>query len=638
MCGIAGFLNLDGAPADACAISRMTDLQRHRGPDDQGIRLFSLSDGASEEVAAGQRAAREYEGALGFNRLNILDLTRCGHQPMTGSDGRVIIAFNGEIYNAFDFRPELERAGYRFRSRTDTEVILYLYEHFGLEGMLDRLNGMFAIVIVDLRSRELVIARDHFGIKPLYWTVAGSSLLFGSEAKSFLAHPSFRAEIAAEHLDEFLAFRYVAGEHSLLKGVTQLLPGHCLRVKDGRIATHRYWTVPDRPDTPDWPEERAVDAVDHALRDSVRSQLQSDVKVGCQLSGGIDSSLVAVLARAHFDANMETFSIVFDDPAFSERRWIEQAATAARAERHFSTLTPQFFLETLEQASWHMDQPMSHPNSLGIWLLARDARPHVTVLLSGEGADEVFGGYSRFYYANLRRSLGPWLPVLRHLPVAGRRLEPHLGSEPVEAFINASRFQHPERLRELRPEMNLAAAMVKRRTLFQSGTGGHLDRCLKYSLQTYLVDLLVRQDKMTMAHSVENRVPFLDRRLVDLAYTLPSRHLVSDSVKAVARPVRATKVVLKRLARRFFDEAFVYRRKSGFPLPLATYFASQPFEALMEDQLLPRMAERGWVDAGAVRRRWKVMSRASQGEAESWWIAIALEIWAQQFIDRRHGH
>lgn len=638
MCGIAGFLNLDGAPADVCTISRMTDLQRHRGPDDQGIRLFSLSDGASEEVTPGHTIVREYEGALGFNRLKILDLTRCGHQPMTGSDGQVIIAFNGEIYNAFDFRPELERAGFRFRSRTDTEVILYLYEHFGLEGMLERLNGMFAIVIVDLRSREMLIARDHFGIKPVYWTVAESSLLFGSEAKSFLAHPSFRAEVAAEHLDEFLAFRYVAGEQSLLKGVTQLPPGHYLRVKDGHIATHRYWAVPDRPDKADWSEARALEEVDRALRNSVRAQLQSDVKVGCQLSGGIDSSLVAVLARSHFDANMETFSIVFDDPAFSERPWIEQAATAARAERHFSTLTPQFFLDTLDQASWHMDQPMSHPNSLGIWLLARDARPHVTVLLSGEGADEVFGGYSRFYYANLRRPLGPWLPVLRHLPVAGRKLQPHLGSEPVEAFINASRFQDPAHLRQLRPEMNLASAMVKRRAIFQSATGGHLDRCLKYSLQTYLVDLLVRQDKMTMAHSIENRVPFLDRQLVDLARMLPSRCLVSDSVMLATRPVHATKVILKRLARRFFDEGFVYRRKSGFPLPLADYFASRPFETLMEDRLLPRMSQRGWVDAGAVRRRWKVMTRASQGEAESLWIAIALEIWAQQFIDGRHGH
>ena len=249
MCGIAGFLNLDGAPAAIGTVSQMADLQRHRGPDDHGIRLFSLAEGTSIEPAPGETTVGgSFEGAVGFNRLKILDLTRCGHQPMTSSNGQIIIGFNGEIYNAFDFRPELERAGYRFRSRTDTEVILYLYEHYGLEGMLERLNGMFAIVIIDLRNRELLMIRDHLGVKPLYWTVAGSSLLFGSEAKSFLAHPAFEPEVNARHLDEYLGFRYIAGEESLLKGVVQLRPGHYLRVKSGRITTHRYWSVPDRID------------------------------------------------------------------------------------------------------------------------------------------------------------------------------------------------------------------------------------------------------------------------------------------------------------------------------------------------------------------------------------------------------
>jgi asparagine synthase (glutamine-hydrolysing) len=636
MCGIAGYINLDGEPAAVEIATRMMDLQRHRGPDDQGLRLFSLSSGRTEEVQSGHApVAGSYEGALGLNRLKILDVTHRGHQPMTSEDGKVILAFNGEIYNAFDFRPALESAGYRFRSRSDTEVILHLYEQFGLDGLLDRLNGMFAIVIVDLRSREVLMIRDQFGVKPFYWTVAGSSLLFGSEAKSFLAHPSFRAEINASGLDEYLAFRYLAGEQSLIKGVAQLQPGHYLRVRDGQIATHRYWSLPDREEKAPWSEARVMSEVEEALKKSVQSQLQSDVKVGCQLSGGIDSSLVAVIARSHFDANMDTFSVIFDDPAFSEQKWIAQAAATARSDSHLATFTADFFVNTLADASWHMDQPMSHPNSLGIWLLAREARPHVTVLLSGEGADEVFGGYSRFYYANLRPRLGPWLPVLRHLPDAGRKLQRHLGGEPVEAYINASRFQDTESLRALRPDVNLGTAMVKRRAIFQQGDGSHLDRCLKYEMQTYLVDLLVRQDKMTMAHSVENRVPFLDRHLVELVRGLPSRSLVGDGLTAATR---ATKVVLKSVARRFFDDAFVYRHKSGFPLPLADYFASEAFRPLMEDQLLPSMARRSWVDAAAVRKKWSVARRMTQGEAESLWISIALEIWAQQYIDGRHGH
>lgn len=639
MCGIAGYLNFDQEPAEVSTIARMTRMQAHRGPDDSGIRLFSLRSKTSLEVLPEAPVPTgQFEGALGFNRLTILDLTRCGHQPMTTPDGNVMIAFNGEIYNAFELRPELESAGYQFRSRTDTEVILYLYDRYGIDGMLSRLNGMFAMVIVDLRLGEVVMARDHFGIKPLYWTIAGRSLLFGSESKSFLGHPSFRAELATEHLDEFLAFRFVAGTESLLRDVSQLAPAHYLRWRDGSISIHRYWSIPDHAEKVAWSDERVLDEVDHALRRSVLSQLQSDVKVGCQLSGGIDSSLVAVLARSHFAADMETFSVVFDEPAFSEQLWMTQAAAVARATLHTSTFTEQFFVDTLERATWHMDQPMSHPNSLGIWLLAREARPHVTVLLSGEGADEVFGGYSRTYFANLRPALRPWLPLLRHVPVAGPKMRREIGNEPVEAYINAARFQDAAQLAELRPDANLARAMVKRRAVFQQGAASHLDRCLKYEMQTYLVDLLIRQDKMTMAHSVENRVPFLDRPLVELIRQLPSHCLVGASPTRALVASRSTKIVLKSLARRFFADPFVYRRKSGFALPLAQYFASPTFGSYMEDRLLPSMRQRGWVDAAAVRRRWHRVAGGTQGDAEALWITLALEIWAQQFIDGHHEH
>jgi asparagine synthase (glutamine-hydrolysing) len=223
------------------------------------------------------------------------------------------------------------------------------------------------------------------------------------------------------------------------------------------------------------------------------------------------------------------------------------------------------------------------------------------------------------------------------VPVAGSKLRREVGGEPVEAYINASRFQDAGQLRQLRPEGNLAAAMVKRRALFQQGTGSHLDRCLKYELQTYVVDLLIRQDKMTMAHSVENRVPYLDRPLVELVRRLPSRCLVSDSPVTAARPVRATKIVLKSLARRFFDDAFVYRRKSGFPLPLGQYFASPEFATFMEEESLPSMSARGWIDAAAVRAQWKAISAGSQGDAEALWITVALEAWASQFFDGAHA-
>jgi asparagine synthase (glutamine-hydrolysing) len=626
MCGIAGFVNLDGAPADATVLAAMTRAIRHRGPDDHGLVRLSLRQGRiADEIAP------DADTGIGFHRLNILDLSTQGHQPMTNPAGTVVIAFNGEVYNAFDYKPELEAAGVRFRSRTDTEVILYLYERYGLDGMLERLNGMFAIVIADLRSREVHIARDHFGIKPLYWSVAGSSVLFASEAKAFLEHPAFIAEVDEAHLDEQLAFRYIAGAPTLLKGVQHLRPGHRLRIAPDGVSTARYWSIPDRTEQHGLSLEGAVDQLDAVMRSSVASQLLSDVKVGCQLSGGIDSSLVTVLARSHFAANMDTFSVVFNDPKFSEDRWVSQAAARAGADSHRYMFTEAVFNGALTRATWHMDQPISHPNSIGIWQLAERAREEVTVLLSGEGADEVFGGYTRIYYAHLRPRVGTAARRLGWLPAVGERLNRHFTGEPVETFIRATQFQPTSKLTRLRPGADLAPAMARRRAIFEEGGGDHLSNCLKYEMQTYLVDLLVRQDKMTMAHGLENRVPFLDRRVVELARTLPAQYLVGDSPMSA---MRATKIVVKELAKRTFDDAFVYRWKSGFSLPLSQYFRSKPFIELMEDRLLPGMKQRGLVSEPAVRELW-LRSLSAPSLTEPFWIPVALELWAQQFVDDR---
>lgn len=635
MCGIAGFVNLDGSPVDVPALRGMTDLQRHRGPDDQGVGVFSLSRGVFAEIGAGEMApSGDFDGGFGFDRLKILDLSQLGHQPMASADGRVVIVFNGEIYNAFDYRRELEASGFQFRSRTDTEVILYLYEKYGIDGMLERLNGMFAIAIADLRERHLHLIRDHLGVKPLYWTTVGSTVLFASEAKAFLAHPAFEASIDAEVVDEYLSFRFVSGERSLLKGVKQLRPGTLLRIDGNGVTSRRYWTIPD-VEKAAWTESEAIEQLDLALRNSVSSQLLSDVKVGCQLSGGIDSSLVSVLARTGFVSNMDTFSVIFDDPLYSEEHWISIAAGAARADSHRFPFSADLFFATLDRATWHMDQPMGHPNSLGIWLLAQKSRELVTVLLSGEGADEVFGGYHRFFYASVRPTVSPWLPLLKFAPRIGGRLERQFGGDPVDGFITASSFQRPEEVLAIRPEANLEHAMVRRRDIFAEGRSDHVSNCLKYEMQTYLVDLLVRQDKMTMAHSVENRVPFLDRHVVSLARSLPTRYLVGDAVTARGGAVRNTKILLKKLALRSFDRRFVHRRKSGFSLPLPRYFRDRRFRTLMEERLLPGMAGRGLTRPEVVRRQWETMTDQPGGPSETLWISVALELWAQAFIDQR---
>ena len=601
MCGIAGLVNLDGAPADASVLGAMTDTMRHRGPDDRGTLCLSLRGGIPDT-------------ALGFRRLKILDLSARGHQPMTSPDGSIALLFNGAIYDAFDYRMALERDGYRFRTSTDTEVILALYQRDGLERMLERLHGMFAIVIADTRHGVVHLVRDRLGIKPLYWTQFVTTLLFASEAKAFLAHPGFRSEIDPAEVDELLAFRSVAGVTSILKGVRHVPPGHRLAITPEGVRETRYWSIPDHAEKLRLSREDAIDRLDHLLVRSVRSQLRSDVNVGCQLSGGVDSSLITVLAASHQGADLGAFSIVFDEPRFSEEQWIRVAAETAGVTSHRFVFDENAFLGALDEASWHLDQPISHPNSLALWLLARQSRQHgTTVLLSGEGADELFGGYLRAYDA--------------HAANGSCR---HRVNDPVDTFIRATQFHSEARLSKLRPSADLQPAIERRRALFQEGHADHLSNCLKYDMRTHLVDLLVRQDKMMMGHGVENRVPFLDDDVVEFARTLPSELLVET------RPTgeSGSKIVVKELARRRFDAAFVYRRKSAFNLPLAQYFRSRPFVTMMEDRLLPGMASRGLVDVNVVRRWWR-RALSAPATSEGFWSPVALELWAEQFID---GH
>jgi asparagine synthase (glutamine-hydrolysing) len=598
MCGIAGFVNLDGAPVDAGVLEAMTDTVRHRGPDDRGTLCLSLRGG-------------EPDTALGLQRLAILDRSTRARQPMVSPDGSVALLLNGEVYGACDIRAELEHDGYRFRTTTDTEVVLALYERRGLERMLQQLDGMFAVVVADTRSGVVHLLRDRIGIKPLYWAQRGRTVLFASEAKAFLAHPAFCAEIDPAHVDELLAFRYVAGEETLLRGVRHVPPGHRLTIAGGVVTEARYWSVPDYAEKLRLSREAAVDRLDHLLQRSVRLHTRSDVNLGCQLSGGVDSSLVTLHARSA-RADVHAFSVVFKEPRFSEARWIQTAAATAGVASHQFVFDESGFMGALDAASWHMDQPIGHPNSLGLWLLAERSRDYATVLLTGEGADELFGGYARFTAA-----VGATGATGSH--------------DPVETFIRATAFHSDARLAKLRPAANPGRAIEKRRALFEEGRGDHLSNCLRYEMRTHLVDLLIRQDKMAMAHGVETRVPFLDQQIVDFARALPAELLVGpDSTTGAA----ATKVVVKELARRSFDDAFVYRRKSAFNLPLAQYFRSAAFVALMEDRLLPGMRSRGLVDVQVVRRWWR-RALAAPATTEAFWAIVALELWAQQFVDGR---
>lgn len=624
---------------NGAALRAMSGLQRHRGPDDQGIRLFSLASGRSAEVVvtspAGDPAG--FEGGIGFNRLSILDLSTNGHQPMANDDGTVFIALNGEIYNAFDHRPALEAAGFSFKSHSDTEVCLRLYEQHGFEGMLARLNGMFAIAIVDLRSRMLWLARDRLGIKPLYWCEANGALLFASEAKAFLAYPGFVPAVDEARLDEYLSYRYCAWDGHLLRGVRQVPPGCWMRVTPEGRQSGTYWTVPEGDEPRGAGLEVAAQELETRLERSVHSQLLSDRKVGCQLSGGVDSSVVNLLAVRQAGANLDAFSIIFADPRFSEERWIDEAARTAGVQSHRFTLGADQVIDAFERCTWHLDRPVTHPNSLGIDHLSRLASPHVTVLLSGEGADELLGGYNRYLWAGFRRQLQPFYGVLRQVPALGTWLTDRFGDlnkmDDTHWFLLQSGLRRLDLVADARPETQFAAATAMRRGLFAEGEGSFLRNCLKYDLRTYLVDLLIRQDKMTMAHSLENRVPFLDHELVEHVRGLPTKYLVRASPRLRQLRTRGTKILLRKVATRYFNDEFVYRPKVGFTMPLAEYFRHPRFRELMEDAVLPGMRTRGLLQAPAIEKLWRQADTLSPDAAEALWSFIALEVWARQFVD-----
>jgi asparagine synthase (glutamine-hydrolysing) len=645
MCGLVGILNRSGAPVDPALLDKMTRAMIHRGPDDQGLHLFSLQHGQSQPRRLNGQSTRPtaaFEGGLGFARLSILDLSEAGHQPMASADGRVILAFNGEIYNAFDYQPELKAAGCVFRSKTDTEVILHLYQIYGWEGMLERLNGMFAICIVDLDRQCVLLARDRMGIKPLYWYDDNGVLLFGSEVKSFLEHPAFQPELDPQLLDEQFIFRYCSGAGFPLRGVRQVEPGCALRIDARGDTLTRYWSIPERQ----MPGSRgtslspakAADSVESELRQSVARRLLSDVKLGCQLSGGIDSSLVSLFAADSAGSDIDAISIIFEDALFSEQSWIEQAAARGGIRAHQFTLDADYFFEALPAAVWHLDQPLNHPNSIGIYKIGQEAKPIMTVLLSGEGADELMGGYGRFSSAALLGRAQPLLRQLRPLSSVFERLGRAWGHpllDPVDWMITRSAFMKPELLRQVRPNADIGAVLARRRTIFDEGQGDYLANCLRYEQRTYLVDILIRQDKMTMAHSIETRVPFLDHQLVEFMRQLPSDNLIAPSLDIASWSARSSKRPLKQVASKYFGDKFVYRRKAGFALPLRAYFQDPRFIAMMQDALLPGMRERGVVEYGAVERWWKAVDDAPNAWLEALWISISFELWAQRFVDRR---
>lgn len=617
MCGIAGFINrkthLDH---EEKIIADMLDTQRHRGPDDSGIEPFQLERGSN--------------GYLGFNRLSILDLSPNGHQPMYNKTREILLTFNGEIYNAFQLKKELIQKGYKFRSKTDTEVLLYLYEEYGLETTLSLIVGMFAFVVVDKRINKIFAARDRLGEKPFYYYKTENVILFASEMKVFYRHPSFDAKINEKVLDEYFMYRYIAGNETLLQNVKVLEPSCYIELDFGKEKIKRYYQQKVQKTRDN--HKRCREELDKMLRKSTHEQLISDVPIGIMLSGGIDSSLVAKYVSEK--ATLQSFSVIFENPEYSEEKWIDYVIDTLQIQSNKYKMTDEEFLQNLVKCVWHCDFPINHPNSLGVYLLCARAREKVTVLLGGEGSDELLGGYERAS-ANctalfLRKCLGPLYYKLGFGKKFNKFSDERTNYD--VSYILSSTFINKTDLLRIRPQADIDSVIKKRLGILEDIHGKSWHKYSEYDQRTYLQDILNRVDKMSMANSMELRCPFLNRDLIDFVRSLKTSLLVRPSFRRKSI-IHNGKILLKEICQKYFGHSFTYRKKMGWALPLKEYFMSPPMKRYIEDQLFPGMESRKIVDARVVRQWWKHMEQLSQREIEVLWLIISFEIWAQTFID-----
>jgi asparagine synthase (glutamine-hydrolysing) len=633
VCGIAGIIGSRGlAPGDAERTRRMGAVLHHRGPDESG---FHLDDRV----------------ALAHRRLSIIDLAS-GQQPMCNEDRTVWIVYNGEIYNHADVRPTLEAAGHRYRTRSDTETVVHAYERWGAD-CVHRFRGMFAFAIWDARRERLLLARDRLGIKPLYWTRVGDRLLFASEVKALLESGLVEPRANENRLPELLSTRYLSGPDTLFAGIHKLLPGHTLTFEHGEVKIARYWDVPVQP-RPDSGATRmshadAVRRFRDLLGESVTLRLMSDVPLGVFLSGGIDSSVIAALMAQRVSRPIETFSVAFDERAFSELEYSREVADAIGAIRHEVVIDDEDFFDELPRLVWHEDEPVAHPSSVPLYFVSRLARAHVTVVLTGEGSDELLAGYGKYPRALWNWRLGAaWTRLVPGLVRSGvaASIVPRLPSRlhryarrsflsvdhtPEATFFDnfaavplaAQRRLLAGRIATLaRPDSAYSASLE----WFDGSVGARslLDRVLYADIKTYLVELLMKQDQMSMAASIESRVPFLDHVLVEFAAQLPARFKLSGFT---------TKRILREAARGLLPDSILSRPKMGFPVPFAQW-ARNGWHDVLRDVLLDRRTlERGLLAGPAVAALIDDHATGRTEGGDILWSLLNLELWYRTFID-----
>jgi asparagine synthase (glutamine-hydrolysing) len=618
MCGIAGFVDRGDGTGSVVTLGRMAEAIRHRGPDDFGF----------------YHDARAH---LAQRRLSIVDL-QGGHQPMSNETGSLWIAYNGEIYNHAALRPALERAGHRYRTRSDTETILHSYEQHG-EECLHLFRGMFAFAIWDAARRRLFCARDRMGVKPFYYYWDGRLFAFASEIKALLEHPAISPALAEDLVPEMLAFGYASGERTLFRGIYKLMPGHRLLLDgagaDAELSIERYWNIPEPVIRTDLEPRAWIRETRRRLTQSVESHLMSDVPLGVFLSGGLDSSAIAALAQRAVSRPVQTFAVGYAETKFSELNFARRAARALGTEHRDVTIGIGDFFGALPRLIWHEDEPIAWPSSVSLYFVSKLAAQHVKVVLTGEGSDELFAGYERYRWQALNQRGAETYGMLPEKLRA--RIRAHVETSPLLGAGLRRKLRHTPLGRELTFE---SLYLKNFYCAFDAGApcedymrrwnsrrqDSALARTLYADQKTYLVELLMKQDQMSMAASIESRVPFLDHTLVEFAAGMP------DKLKLRGR---FHKFALKEALWDLLPRDIVHRKKMGFPTPLRRWLLdprAEPFyRALRSPQgLVAAHFDLHEVDALIERHR----SRREDCTDRIWRL-INLQLWGDMFLTGR---
>lgn len=549
---------------------------------------------------------------FGFNRLSIQDLSKNAHQPMLNSRRDSVLLFNGEIYNTNKLRNYIE--DYSFRGTSDTEVIFALCEKYGFHHTVKLLNGMFALVYFDAKRGKIYFARDRIGIKPLYFFDSDGAIIFSSEIKSIIQSGYYRPDYNKDVLYELFNFRSVIGGETLFHKIRMFEPGKIFQyniVSDNWVSEKYYELRTCYDSHKSYKEYKST--IYNTLLDSVKRQMISDVKVGTQLSGGIDSSLVSFMVKeAGYKA--QSVSICFENNLFSEEMFVDKASHIAKTVSHKYIFSQNDFYRLFEKSIYHMESILTHPNCMGLMKLCEEARNDVTVLLSGEGADELFGGYEQFISVFKKNKT----------EIPGEFIYKYALNEEVMSVL-------PDVLK-----IDLSDKIFqKRQDLVNSLKGSALEKQIQYELLTYLPELLVRQDKMSMANSIENRVPILDNDMIDAALSSPDSGIIRSVITRRLKKGIVGKFVLKDIAMDIFGRKFAYRSKMGFAMPIREYMADEVFKKYYKSKIKGSMRKRGIISEQFITDLLEDISNISMQFVEIIWKAVNFEVWCQLFIDGR---